>query len=256
MLNGRFLAVFFQHILLQVLGRRTSSELEEYPRLVEVFHGSVDHLLRLFEGYPVHLPEPSLQVPEMALDDRIVEAASLARHATYDAVPLGEAQVSPASVQASLVAVYHHSRRHAPAVGHLLQHIPDHGPGVAFGHAVGEDHVVVQVHYRGQVELPSAQYPYFGDVRHELLHRGSGEELLLQKVGGITRTARGPAVAFAAIRAYQTHLAHAPVHRLEVHAYALTFHHRGDLAATVFTAALVEDRRYKAVRTAGVFQGT
>ena len=235
------------HILPQVLLGSEAAQLEQYPLRVEVAHCAVYHLHSPVSRYPVQFPQPPLEVAEVALDDGVVVAAALARHAAYNPVTPGELQVLAAPVEDSLVAVDHHPLRHSPAPLQALKHLPDHRPRVAGRHAVRQDHIIVQVHYRGQVQPPAAKHPHLRNVRHQLLQRSGRAEPLLQQVGGMARAAPDTAVTLAAVDALQAHRAHAVVHRLEVHAHASAAQHSRHLAAAVLAAALMEYLRYQRV---------
>ena len=159
----------------------------------------------------------------------------------------GEAQVLPAPVQPALVAVYHHPAGHAPPPLQPSQHLPDHLPRVAPGYAVGQDHVVVEVHYRGQVQTPAAEDTHLRHVRHQLLQRGGGSELPAQQVGRVSGGASASPAALAAVGAHQTHGAHATVHRLEVHVHPAALQRGRHLPAAVLPAAAREGLRYQRV---------
>ena len=205
-ITSRFPASFLPFLVLpEELRGREPSELEQYALLVEVPHGLVNHLGGLVRRHPVEPAEASLEVAEVALDDGVVVAAAPAGHAPHHPVLAGEAQVLPAPVQPAPVAVDHHPARHAPPPLQALQHLPDHLPRVAPGHAVRQHHVAVQVHYRGQVQPPAAEDTHLRHVRHQLLQRGGGSELPVQQVGGVSGAASAPPAALAAVGAHQPH---------------------------------------------------
>ena len=112
---------------------------------------------------------------------------------------------------------------------------------------MGQHHVAVQVHYRGQVQPPAAKHLYLRHVSHQFLERGGRSEVPGKKVRRVSCIAPAAAVTLAAVGADKAHGTHAAVDRLEVHAHAAAFHRRSHLAASVLTAAAVEDVRYQRV---------